>query len=199
MLMQKPEPPKTLERLSSRLELMFHPVRVRILIEADRREVTAGQIGAAMPDVPPASLYRHLRRLVAEEVLAVVGERPVRGTVEKTYSATRLAQDISIDTGVPDPQFFSDLFLRFLGVLQQQFRLYLRQEKFAPKEDGLRFGVNSVYLTSAERQRLEDNIEALLKTAVVNESGEGRRPYLVSRIFIPNKIAVNPTKEKEIQ
>lgn len=196
--MQQPEPPKTLERLSSRLELMFHPVRVRILMEADEREVTAGQVGEAMPDVPPASLYRHLRRLVAEGVLAVVGERPVRGTIEKTYSATRLSQDMSVDTGVPNPQFFFDLFVRFLGVLQQQFRLYLRQEAFAPKEDGLRFGVNSIYLTPAERQCLEKDIESLIKSAVANEPGEGRQPYLVSRIFIPNKTAVSTT-EKETQ
>lgn len=195
--MQKPEPPKTRERLSARLETLFHPVRVRILMEADEREVTAGQISAAMPDVPPASLYRHLRRLVTEGVLEVVGERPVRGTVEKTYSAARLAQEMSAGTREADPQFFFDLFLRFLGVLQQQFRLYLRQEKFAPKEDGLRFGVSSAYLTPAERQGLEDEIEALIKKAVANQPNEDRQAYLISRIFIPNKIRSAHPKKKE--
>ncbi len=193
------EKPPKLEPLPSRLGLMFHPVRVRILIEADKREVTAGQIGEALPDVPPASLYRHLRQLVAGGALAVVGERPVRGTVEKTYSATPESQDMSTSTGAPDPQFYFDLFLRFLGVLQQQFRLYLRQEEFAPKQDGLRFGVNSVYLTPAERQGLEEEIEALVKKAIANTPGPGRQPYLVSRIFIPNKITQAHLKEKNAQ
>lgn len=183
-----PEPPKTLERLSSRLEVMFHPICMRILIESDQREVTAGQIQAALPDVSAASLYRHLRRLVAEGVLEVVGERPVRGTVEKTYSATPLAKDLRTESGLPGPEFFFDVFVRFLGVLQQQFHLYMRQKAFAPKEDGLRFGINSVYLTPAERQCLVEEMEGLIKKAVANEPNEERQAYLISRVFIPNKI-----------
>lgn len=36
-------------------------------------------------DVPPASLYRHVARLVDAGVLAVVAERRVRGAVERTH------------------------------------------------------------------------------------------------------------------
>ena len=178
---------KMLRQLSSRLELIFHPICVRVLIEADQREVTTKQIRDAMPDVSSASLYRYLRRMVAEGVLAVVSERPVRGTVEKTYAATKIAHSPNAEAGPPDPEAFLGYFLGFLGLLQKQFRLYIKQGVFAPEQDGLLFGACAPYLTPEERNQVTEEIEAVLKKAMTNKMRSDRQPYLIFSSVIPNK------------
>jgi len=70
----------------STADLLLHPVRLRI-VQAflGDRALTTGELRAELPDVPPASLYRHIARLVDAGVLGVVSERRVRGAVERTY------------------------------------------------------------------------------------------------------------------
>ena len=67
-------------------DLLLHPVRLRI-VEAflGDRALTTTQLRAELPDVPAGSLYRHVAKLVDAGVLSVVGERRVRGAVERTY------------------------------------------------------------------------------------------------------------------
>lgn len=177
-----------LGRLPPRLEPIFHPVRLRILLEAAGREVTAGQIAHALPDVPSASLYRHLRRMVADGALAVVGERPVRGTVEKTYAVTTVARILSPESEPPDPETFFAYFLRFLSLLQQQFRLYMNQGTFEPAQDGVSFRVYAPYLTPDEQRQVKEEINAVLMKAMKNEPRPDRQPYLMGSVVIPNKI-----------
>jgi Helix-turn-helix domain len=58
----------------SRTDVVLHPVRSRIvrsLLGSERR--TASELTRLLPDVPLASLYRHLGALVDGKVLRVVG------------------------------------------------------------------------------------------------------------------------------
>ena len=67
-------------------DLLLHPVRLRI-VQAflGDRALTTSDLAAELADVPAASLYRHVARLVDAGVLAVVAERRVRGALERTY------------------------------------------------------------------------------------------------------------------
>src|SRR5262249_24220554 len=57
-------------------DLLLHPVRLRILQTfLGDRTLTTSDLQAELPDVPPASLYRHVARLVGAGVLVVVDER----------------------------------------------------------------------------------------------------------------------------
>ncbi len=66
-------------------ELVTHPVRYRLLRELDGRAMTVTALRELLSDVPPATLYRHVRTLADSGLLEVVEERPVRGGVERTY------------------------------------------------------------------------------------------------------------------
>ena len=68
-------------------DLLLHPVRLRIVqaFLGDRGAHHHDAPAAELPDVPAASLYRHVARLVDAGVLAVVAERRVRGALERTY------------------------------------------------------------------------------------------------------------------
>src|SRR5450759_4325212 len=80
------------------VDLLLHPVRRRIVqaFLGDRALTTSG-LSAELADIPAASLYRHVARLVDAGVLAVVAERRVRGALERTYvlrlTAARIGPD----------------------------------------------------------------------------------------------------------
>jgi DNA-binding transcriptional ArsR family regulator len=67
-------------------DLILHPVRLRIVRAfLGGRSLTTSALAAELADVPAASLYRHVARLVDAGVLEVVAERRVRGTIERTF------------------------------------------------------------------------------------------------------------------
>ena len=79
-------------------DLLLHPVRLRI-VEAflGDRALTTSALAAELADVPAASLYRHVARLVNAGVLAVVAERRVRGALERTYVLRLSAATVGLD------------------------------------------------------------------------------------------------------
>ncbi len=79
-------------------DLLLHPVRLRIVqaFLGDRALTTSALI-AELGDIPAASLYRHVARLVNAGVLAVVAERRVRGALERTYVLRLAAASIGAD------------------------------------------------------------------------------------------------------
>src|SRR5688572_22230357 len=67
-------------------DLLLHPVRLRV-VQAflGDRVLTTADLHAELPDVPVATLYRHVGVLADAGVLTVVGERKVRGAAERSY------------------------------------------------------------------------------------------------------------------
>src|ERR1700712_2699189 len=67
-------------------DVLLHPVRMRILQTLfDADPLTTAQRRERLPDIPPATMYRHVAVLAEAGVLEVVNEKRVRGTVERSY------------------------------------------------------------------------------------------------------------------
>ena len=67
-------------------EIVMNPVRQRIFQYLLVHETgTVKEIRKALPDVPSASLYRHMKILTEHGILTVIGENRIRGTVESIY------------------------------------------------------------------------------------------------------------------
>lgn len=60
---------------------------------------TVKDLRRALPDIPSASLYRHMKLLTDSAVLAIAGENRVRGTVESIYRLNRSALEIDDTDG----------------------------------------------------------------------------------------------------
>ena len=60
---------------------------------------TVKEIRKALPDVPSASLYRHVKILVDSSILTVVGENRIRGTVESIYQLNKDALTTEDENG----------------------------------------------------------------------------------------------------
>ena len=124
-------------------EVVMNPARQRIfqyLLVHDTATVKA--LRAALPDIPCASLYRHVKILAACGVLCVVEERRVRGTVESVSHLDRDALKISDDGGA--------LVQTALLRLSAAFAKYFAHEQRDPVADMLLMTSCTLRLTDAE-------------------------------------------------
>ena len=81
-------------------EVIMHPVRQRIFqYFLLHKAGTAKELKKALPDVPTASLYRHIKILAEHSILTVVGENRIRGTVESVYQLNREALAAEDESG----------------------------------------------------------------------------------------------------
>lgn len=69
------------------MDCITNPVRCKLLLEIySRGQATAKHLSDTYNDIPTATLYRHLKKMLTDGILKVVEETQVRGTVEKTYA-----------------------------------------------------------------------------------------------------------------
>ena len=81
-------------------EIVMNPVRQRIFQYFLLHETgTVKELRKALPDVPSASLYRHIKILADRSILTVVGENRIRGTVESVYRLNRDAMATEDESG----------------------------------------------------------------------------------------------------
>lgn len=149
-------------------------------------QLTPQQIAAVLPDVPQATLYRHINRLAEGGVLAVVRETPVRGAVEKAYtlveeSANLDAADLAHATGEDHLRYFTTFFAAVLG----QLRSYFQQETADPRSDGLVCQGATLHLTDAEYRQLLSDIGALLSRAHDHPRTPERRRRFIGWVAVP--------------
>jgi DNA-binding transcriptional ArsR family regulator len=175
----------------SKVDLVFHPVRIRILQALIRgEELTAGQLGERLPDVPPATLYRHLNKLTAAEMIIVVEERPVRGVVERVYAApieaAALAPEEMAEASRADHLRY---FTIFLASLLGEFSRYLEREEVDFVADGVGYRQFPLYLDDAEFEQLIGELNALLLRALEKEPRADRTRRMLTRIILPSSEA----------
>ena len=172
------------------LALLLHPVRLRIVQQFDReRRLTAGQLAGALPDVPQASLYRHLNRLAEGGALVVAEERQVRNMTEKVYALVPASTKLDLADSVrATKDELMRLFTAFAALLLSDFRHYLRRrpgERVDFRRDGVTFWQRALYLTPEEVEQLSATLDAALASLEGHAPGPGRRRQLVSFATMP--------------
>ena len=81
-------------------EVVMNPVRQRIFQYFLLHETgTVKELKKALPDVPNASLYRHIKILADHSILMVVSENRIRGTVESVYQINKDALATEDESG----------------------------------------------------------------------------------------------------
>ena len=69
------------------LDIMLNPTRLRIIQAiAYHGRTTTNEICESISDVPRATLYRHISVLIDANVIHVIDEKKIRGSVERTLS-----------------------------------------------------------------------------------------------------------------
>jgi hypothetical protein len=168
-------------------DLLLHPIRLRIVqaFLGDRALTTSG-LRSELPEVPPASLYRQVARLVDAGVLAVVAERRVRGAVERTYVLRAAAATVSLDDlAKMSPDEHRQALLAFLAGLISDFDRYLARPKIDLLRDGVSYRLLGLWLTDRELTELSRDIFAALQPRLANAPKRGRTRRLLATILLP--------------
>lgn len=175
--------------LKSRANLIFHPIRARIIVEVSGRRITAKKLAKRIPDIPMTTLYRHINVLTEGGILAVVEENQVRGTVERVYALDREATDLTPEElSQMTREDYEQLFTLFVTSLLGDFSRYLdsrEPENIDLVADGLKFGKVQLHLTDTEFQALLTQVYGALESVVGNEPSKDRKSRIASVTFIP--------------
>jgi hypothetical protein len=183
-------------------DLLLHPVRLRI-VQAflGDRALTTSQLSAELSDVPAASLYRHVARLVAADVLQVVAERRVRGAVERTYVLRVAAARVGLDElAAMSADDYRQMFMAYAAGLLADFDRYLQRPEVDLIKDGLAFAIEGLWLDDAEFAELMKELYRVLQPRRANAPKPGRRRRLLASVLLPgdeSAAAAPPSGRKE--
>jgi AcrR family transcriptional regulator len=172
-------------------DLLLHPVRLRI-VQAflGDRALTTSALAAELADVPPASLYRHVARLVDAGVLAVVAQRRVRGALERTYvlrvSAALITPDQIATMSTDDMR---QAFIAFVAGLLSDVDRYLARTDVDPVRDGASFRLAGLWLDDAEFADLLRELMRVLQPAAANPRRPGRKRRILATVLLPGEEA----------
>jgi Helix-turn-helix domain len=168
-------------------DLVLHPVRLRI-IQAflGDRALTTSELRGELGDVPAASLYRHVAKLVDAGVLSVVAERRVRGAVERTYVLRTSAASVRVDELADmTADEHRQAFLAYVAGLIADFDRYLARGDIDLVRDGVTYRMAGLWLDDAELAELARDIFTVLQPRLANPPRKGRRRRLLGTVLLP--------------
>lgn len=171
----------------SKADLLLHPIRMRIvqaLVNGRRR--TTRQLLEEMKDIPQATMYRQLNKLVASGVILAEEGNKARGTIEKIYFLSPGGEDATpLDTTEQAAGEHMALFQSFLSSLAGDFGAYLRQKSYDLKRDGFSMRQVQLFLTDEEYMDLLTEMRGVMSRYEGNPAGGTRRRRMISTIVIP--------------
>jgi hypothetical protein len=173
-------------------DLLLHPVRLRI-VQAflGERALTTTELSAELADIPPASLYRQVARLVKADVLQVVAERRVRGALERTYMLRLAAASIGPDeVAVMSAEDHRRAFMAFVAGLLADADRYLERADADPVRDGVSYRLAGMWLDDAEYADLVRDLVRVLHPRLANAPGKGRRRRILATVLLLGEDAV---------
>ncbi|GIJ76360.1 Helix-turn-helix domain-containing protein [Micromonospora phaseoli] len=178
-------------------ELALHPVRIRILRAVAGAELTTRDLVERLPDIPQATLYRHLAALVKAGLLEVVTERRIRGATERVYALPGHGATLdpaALATATPEEH--ARYFTAFVSSLLSEFSRYLARERIDFVADGVGYHQLVLHLTDAELGEFATGFNAIVGPLLGNEPGNGRTPRLLATILMPAD-QPTPTGDKQ--
>ncbi len=164
---------------------ILHPIRFRMLRVLNQHTLTPRQLSEHLPDVPPATLYRHLRQLLKAGLVRVAGERPVRGTVEKLYTAGQRPLINAEQTSQMSTEAHARAFAQFAMGLVQDFERYLAHGTPDLTRDGVGYRQVVLHLSDEELVRLAEALQNAVVPFVGLPPTPERRARAFSTILLP--------------
>jgi DNA-binding transcriptional ArsR family regulator len=173
-------------------ELLLHPVRLRI-VQAflGDRSLTTAELLDELPDVPPATLYRHVATLAGAGFLTVAGERKVRGAAERRYRLVTEAVVVGPEEAASlGPDEHRRAFTSFVAALLADFDRYVgRAAAAGPLDlaaDRAGYRQVAVWTTDEEFDELLGEVNTAVEARLGNPSGGGRRRRVITRVSFPS-------------
>lgn len=169
------------------VEHLAKPMRARIFFEIHTvGEITTKQLLEKFTDIPQPTLYRHVKALLDAEIIKVVGEKQIRGAVEKTYSVNAdLGLDIERIVLENDGAGYFQLFSQFMLGVMGEFKAYSEAKDIDIVQDSSAFTTAPIYATTEEIHEALEKIGELIMSLVQNEPTPERKLRSLCLILTP--------------
>lgn len=168
------------EKKKNLADVIMNPVRQRIAQYLLIHETgTTAAIGQELSDIPPASLYRHMKVLLEAGCIEIESEKKVRGVTEKTY---RLVQNPMGDVNNQDVAM---LIQTSLLSIVSNFQRYFAKEMADPQKDLLSVSTSTLMLSDEEFMQVLQKIGSAIHEVINNKPEEGRKPRSITFISAP--------------
>lgn len=183
----------------TKADLIIHPVRMKVLQTlASGRRKTVQQIAEKLPEVPQATLYRHLKKLLDGSIIEVVEENQVRGTIEKVYALPKNNEVLSREEVLKaGPDEHLDYFIKFLANVLMDFESYIRQPNYDFQKDMASFRTATLYASDEEYSEFITKYVELITPLLRNEEAPDRKKRTLTNILTTHNNFEEGNKDDE--
>ncbi|MDG5471489.1 helix-turn-helix domain-containing protein [Jeotgalibacillus sp. ET6] len=179
---------------NTNIDLILHPVRLRIIQHLSREPATVQQLKEWMADIPQATLYRHLTILKKDSLIYVVEEKKIRGAIERTFALEKekpllSAEELKKMSG----EEHLKMFMKFLSNVTGQTKSYLLSNPDLEKDP---FGYNQLelHLTASEVEELQKGMNDLLSKFTSSKPSAENQKVTLIQMLVPDP---NETKGRD--
>lgn len=176
--------------MSTRADSLLHPVRLRIVTAVARLgQASTRTLARALPDVPQASLYRHVRHLREHGLLHVAPEKDGRDALYTVGDAVLGDADLDGASAAD----LSRYFVTFLASLLRDFDAYATSsERGALSADRVGFRTTPLWLSDAEFDAMVAGLNAVMGPLVAQGPGPERKLRHFSTVVLPMQAPEGP-------
>jgi len=171
------------------MDYLVNPVTNKLLVELHFKEqATTKELAKLCNDIPQATLYRYINRLLKDEMIEIVAENEVRGTIEKVYALkvdlVKTTEEIyNSNDGEKLMHIVNTGIINILG----EFKEYLAKGDCDFKNDGITFAVSSFYATDEEYLEIMKKIGSIIQDISKTEATPQRKLRGLNLIITPPK------------
>lgn len=166
-------------------ECFKDPLKLEIYLRIKfMKQATTKQLLELNPLIPPATLYRRLKKMTDTGVLKIVEEHKVRGVMEKVYAVAVEIDDEVIGSQI-DEQRNETPVTQVAAVMSQLFEQYVRPGNELSSHNSKYLFCETVYATAAELKSAAEEIEAILNKLKNNKKNETRNRQSIGVFITP--------------
>ncbi len=172
------------------MDVLTNPIKCKLFLEIQKCEkTTAKHLSETFSDIPPATLYRYLKRMTNDNVLKIVNQTQVRGALEKTYAiAIDLTKDFKEILDNNSGKAYMQAFLQYIIGFAELFQDYCKRDDIDLVKDKSGFSLSPLYLTDEELEMLIGNIQTVIKPYRNNTPATERKLHSIGVIISPPKM-----------
>ena len=172
------------------MDVLTNPIKCKLFLEIQKcGETTAKHLSETFSNIPPATLYRYLKRMTSDKVLKIVNQTQVRGALEKTYAIDiDMTKDFKEMLDSNSGEAYMQTFMQYIIGFAELFQDYCKRDDIDIVKDKSGFSLSPLYLTDDELEMLIGTIQNVIKPYGNNTPTAGRKLHSIGVIISPPKM-----------
>ena len=166
-------------------ELVLHPVRLQLMRALARQQMSISQLLNELKQVPIATAYRHINKLLAAGLIYVSEERLVKGTVERIFALPKHNDKNAIHQASKEQLFH--YFSTFVATLLDDYKYYLEASPVVLSKDVVDYRSITLYLSDEELAAMARDLHQAMIPYLQSKPECGRVARIFSTVLIPKQ------------